>query len=59
MDSVKRNTEYLGVKEEPYWDFVEVDKYISPILHNQINLGNTVFHNFWDYGKVCIEKDFS
>ena len=32
----------LGVKEVPIWEFVEVDKYICPILHNQINLGNNV-----------------
>ena len=30
----------LGVKEAPIWEFVEIDKYICPILHNQINLGN-------------------
>ena len=32
----------LGVKEVPIWDCVEVEKYISPVLHNQINLGNNV-----------------
>jgi len=51
------NIESLGVKEEPYWDFVEVDNYICLILHNQINLGNNVFHNLLDYGNVKnIEK---
>ena len=44
------------MKEEPYWDFVEVDNYICPILHNQINLGNNVFHNLLDYGNEYIEK---
>ena len=24
----------LGVKEAPIWEFVEVNKYIFPILHN-------------------------
>ena len=52
----KKNTESLRVKEEPYWDFVEVDNYICPILHNQINLGNNVFHNLLDYGNENIEK---
>ena len=37
-------------------DFVEVDNYIYPILHNQINLGNTGFHNLLDYGNEIIEK---
>ena len=45
-----RSTKCLGVKEHPYWDYVEVDKDISPIRHNQINLGNNVFHNLLDYG---------
>ena len=52
----KKNAESLGVKEEHYWDFVEVDNYICPILHNQINLGNNVFHNLLDYGNEYIEK---
>ena len=29
----EKYAESLGVKEEPYWDFVEVDNYIFPILH--------------------------
>ena len=33
------NAEFVRVKEEPYWDFIQVDKFICPILHNQINLG--------------------
>ena len=51
-----KNTGSLGVKKEPYWDFVEVDNSICPILYNQINLGNNVFHNFLDYGNKNIEK---
>ena len=39
-----------------FWDFVEVDNYIFPILHNQINLGNSLFHNLLDYGNENIEK---
>ena len=52
----KKNAESLGVKVEPYCDFVEVDNYICPILHNQINLGNNVFHNCLDYGNENIEN---
>ena len=43
-------------KKNLYWDFVGVDNYICPILHNQINLGNNVFHNLLDYGNEYIEK---
>ena len=56
FNSGEKNADSLGVKEEPYWDFVEVDNYICPILHNQINLGNNVFHNLLDYGNEYIEK---
>ena len=55
FQSGKTNAKSLGVKKEPYWDFVEVDNYICPILHNQINLGNNVFHNLSDYGNKNIE----
>ena len=37
-----------GVKESPIWDFFEVDKYICPVLHNQINLTNNVLHTLLD-----------
>ena len=50
------NADSLCVKEEPYWDCVEVDNYICQTLHNQINLGNNVFHNLLDYGNKNIEK---
>ena len=33
-----------------------IENYICPILHNQINLGNNVFHNLLDYGNINIEK---
>ena len=51
-----KNDDYLGVKEQPYQGFIEVDNFICPILHNQINLGNNVFHNLLDYGNEYIEK---
>ena len=50
------NAESLGVKEEPYWDCVEVYSCICSILYNQNNSGNNVFHNLLDYGNENIEK---
>ena len=44
IQSCKTNADSLGVKEDPYWDFVEVDHFICPILHNQMNSGNNIFH---------------
>ena len=40
----------VGVNEDLYWEFVYVDHYISPILHNNINLINNVLYNLLDYG---------
>ena len=56
FQSGEENDDSLGVKEEPYWNIVEVDNYLCPILHNQINLGKNVFHNLLDYGNENIEK---
>ena len=47
----------LGVKEDPYWEFVPINHYILPILHNQINLGDDVLYNILDYGNDKIEKN--
>ena len=52
-----KNDDSLGVKEGPYWDFVEVDNYIYPILHNQINLGNNVFHTLLYIENLLVDDD--
>ena len=52
----KRNAECLGVKEEPYWTIMKLNKYRCPILDNQINLGDTVFHNLLEYSNEYIES---
>ena len=33
--AIRGDSEYLVVKEEPYYNFVKLDNYICPILHNQ------------------------
>ena len=35
---------------------LKVDKYIFPVLHNHINLGNNVFYNLCDCGNEFIER---
>ena len=40
----------IGIKEAPIWEFVELDNYICPVPHSQINLGNNVLYNLFDYG---------
>ena len=54
--TIRKNAERLGVKEKPYLDFIKVDKFICPILQNQINLENNVFHNLLDYSNKYTEK---
>ena len=51
-----KSTECVGVKEGHYRDYVEIDHVICLILHIQINLGNTTFHNLLDYGNEYIQK---
>ena len=34
-----------------------MDNSICPILHNQINLGNNVFHNLLDYSNTTLKKN--
>ena len=53
--SGKRNTECLDCKEELYWNFIEVYKYICLTLYNQINLGYNLIYNLLDYGNEYIE----
>ena len=38
----------LEVTEDPYWGVVPVNHYISPILHNQINLESNVLYILLD-----------
>ena len=46
----------LGVKVTPIWAFVEVDKYICPVLYKQINLSINVLYNLFYYRNELIEK---
>ena len=46
----------LGIKKSPIWKVDEENKYIYPILHNQIKLGNNVLYNLLYYGNEYIEK---
>ena len=46
----------LGVKETPSWECVEVDKYICPILLNQIDLGSNVLYDLLDCETKYIEN---
>ena len=45
---------WYGVKEALIWDFVEVDQ--KNRSKNQINLGNDILYNMFDYGIEYIKK---
>ena len=47
----------LGASGQLYQEFVIIDHYVSPILHNLINLGNNVLYNLFDYSNDIIEKN--
>ena len=54
--SIKIGLPRLGIKESLYWGFIPVDNYISPILHNQVSLGNNVSYNLLYCGNEKIKK---
>jgi hypothetical protein len=33
----------LGVKKTPWWPFIELTQYVSPLLHCEIGIGNDIF----------------
>jgi len=36
----------LGVKEQPWWDFIPLDHYIVPLLHCNIGVGDLILSKF-------------
>ncbi len=48
IDSVSRRAvatsePKLGVKKTPWWPFIELTQYVSPLLHCEIGIGNNIF----------------
>jgi hypothetical protein len=33
----------LGVNKTPWWPFIELIQYVSPLLHCEIEIGNDIF----------------
>ena len=56
FESDSTSSTRLGVKEAPILEFIEVNKYIYPILRNQINSGNDGLYNSLDYGNELINN---
>jgi len=50
----------VGVRENPVWDFIAIERYLFPILHELLGLGNDLMSNFWKYveeGAEPLEPD--
>ena len=40
---VSMNEPKLGVKQRPWWPFIPLTNYVSPLLHCEIGIGNILF----------------
>jgi hypothetical protein len=38
-----------GVKEYPFWDFIPINRYLFPLLHDLLGLGNNIVDFIWNY----------
>jgi hypothetical protein len=48
------NEPQLGVKQRPWWPFIPLTNYVSPLLHCE-SLRNNIFDLFWDIVNEHIE----
>jgi hypothetical protein len=46
----------LGVKQRPWWTFIPLTNYVSPLLHCEIGVGNVIFELLRDIINEFIEK---
>jgi hypothetical protein len=49
------NEPKLGVKQRLWWPFIPLTNYVSPLLHCEIGIGNTIFELLWDIINDLIE----
>jgi hypothetical protein len=38
----------LGIKQRPWWPFILLTNYVSPLLHCEIGIRNVIFKLLWD-----------
>ena len=46
----------LRVKQRPWWPFIPLTNYVSPLLHCEIGVGNVIFELLRDIINEFIEK---
>ncbi len=45
----------LGIKQRPWWPFIPLTNYVSPLLHYEIGIGNVIFELLRDIINEHIE----
>jgi hypothetical protein len=45
----------LGIKQRPWWPFIPLTNYVSPLLHCEIGIGNVIFELLRDIINEHIE----
>ncbi len=51
-----KNEPQLGIKQRPWWPFIPLSNYVSPLLHCKIGIGNNLFGMLHDITNEHIEK---
>jgi len=49
------NKPKLGIKQRPWWPFIPLTNYVSPLLHCEIGIGNVIFNMLQDIINEHIE----
>jgi hypothetical protein len=50
------NEPQLGVKKRPWWPFIPLTNYVTPLLHCEIGVGNVIFELLRDILSKYIER---
>jgi hypothetical protein len=47
-ESNNEDGDMQGVKENPFWSFIPIGRYLFPLLHDLLGLGNNVIEYVWE-----------
>ena len=47
-ESTNNDKPKLGIKQRPWWPFILLTNYVSPLLHCEIGIRNVIFKLLWD-----------
>jgi hypothetical protein len=53
---ISNNELQLGIKQQPWWSFIPLTNYVSPLLHCEIGIGNDLFEMLRDITNEHIES---